>query len=624
MLSKHNKSSRIYIPLILVLVAAVSLPTAVSASIPISAHSLAPWPPGTLHFAVIGDYGSAGQPELDVANLVRSWNPDFVITTGDNNYSIGAATTIDANIGQYYHEFIYPYTGAYGAGAAFNRFFPTLGNHDWGTTNAQPYIDYFSLPGNERYYEFVWGAVHFFVIDSDPQEPDGILSSSIQGQWLQARLAASTAPWKLVYLHHPPYSSGADHGSTPELQWPYQAWGANAVLAGHDHTYERIRRDGIPYFVNGLGGQSIGSFRSPISGSQIRYRGDYGAMLVYASEADISFQFIARTGAVIDTYTLSKYLPPVTLAGNAGVGDATMSYMEAGAPKSVLSDGNGNYAISVTTGWTGTVTPRKIGYQFTPASKSYSDVQSDLTVQDYTAQVCPTCADKDTIGVFRPGNGALYLRNLNVTGFADVAINYGLGKDYPVVGDWDGDGIDTIGVYRNGIFYLRNSNTLGFADLTIAFGSPGDQPIAGDWDGDGIDTIGVYHSATGQFLLRNGNTSGDPEMSFYLGNAGDVGIAGDWDGDGTDTTGVFRPSNGVIFLKNTNVSGFADVALNYGLPGDQPVVGDWDNNGTTTIGIFRNARFYLRNSNTNGFADILLDLGNVGDMPIAGNWDNLP
>jgi len=256
------------------------------------------------------------------------------------------------------------------------------------------------------------------------------------------------------------------------------------------------------------------------------------------------------------------------------------------------------------------------------------DEQGELYLTDYATgkiyNIQYQQLAKDTVGVFRPGNGALYLKNSNTTGFADVAINYGLAGDYPVVGDWDGDGTDTIGVYRNGVFYLRNSNTLGFADLTVAFGSAGDQPIAGDWNNDGTDTIGVYRSSTGTFLLRNSNTPGTPNLTFSLGNASDVAIAGDWNGDGTDTTGVFRPSNGVIFLKNTNSSGIADIALNYGLPGDQPVVGDWDNNGTTTIGIYRNARFYLRNSNTNGFADILVDLGIVGDKPMAGNWDNLP
>jgi NHL repeat-containing protein len=230
----------------------------------------------------------------------------------------------------------------------------------------------------------------------------------------------------------------------------------------------------------------------------------------------------------------------------------------------------------------------------------------------------------DTTGVFRPSNGLLYLKNSNTTGFADVAINYGLGGDYPVTGDWDGNGTATIGIYRNGSFYLRNSNTLGFADLVFAFGQPGDQPIAGDWDGNGTDTIGVYRTSTGQFLLRNSNASGAADMSFYLGNVGDVGIAGDWNKDGKDTTGVFRPSNGVIFLKNTNSTGFADVALNYGLPGDQPITGDWNNDGIDTIGVYRNGQFLLRNSNTVGFADISFYLGNPGDMPIAGDWDALP
>jgi hypothetical protein len=230
----------------------------------------------------------------------------------------------------------------------------------------------------------------------------------------------------------------------------------------------------------------------------------------------------------------------------------------------------------------------------------------------------------DTTGVFRPSNGLLYLKNANTTGFADVAINYGLGGDYPVVGDWDGNGTATIGVYRNGQFLLRNSNTLGFADLVFAFGTPGDQPVAGDWNGDGIDTIGIYRPSTGQFLLRNSNTSGLPSVSFFLGNPGDVGIAGDWNGDGIDTTGVFRPSNGVIFLKNANSSGFADVALNYGLAGDRPVTGDWNGDGIDTIGVYRNAQFLLRNSNTNGFANLVFALGNPGDMPIAGDWDGLP
>src|SRR6185436_2129527 len=150
-----------------------------------------PAEPRTLHFAVIGDYGSGSADEAAVASLVAGWNPEIVVTVGDNNYPLGEQATIDDHIGQFYSAFIHPYTGAYGPGATVNRFFPSLGNHDWYTAGAVPYLAYFTLPGNERYYDFVRGPVHFFALDSDPNEPDGVTSTSIQGQWLKAKLAAS-------------------------------------------------------------------------------------------------------------------------------------------------------------------------------------------------------------------------------------------------------------------------------------------------------------------------------------------------------------------------------------------------------------------------------------------------
>ncbi len=89
----------------------------------------------------------------------------------------------------------------------------------------------------------------------------------------------------------------------------------------------------------------------------------------------------------------------------------------------------------------------------------------------------------DTTGVFRPSNGVIFLKDKNDTGFADYALNYGLPGDKPVMGDWNNDGIDTIGIYRLGTFYLRNENTNGFATIVFDLGNPGDMPIAGDWDG---------------------------------------------------------------------------------------------------------------------------------------------
>ena len=316
-------------------------------------------------------------------------------------------------------------------------------------------------------------------------------------------------------------------------------------------------------------------------------------------------------------------LAPPRISGNVGVGGVTLSYLD-GAPKTATSQTDGSYSLTVSNNWSGTVIPSHPCYSFSPANRNYSNVTINQTAQNYTPtfNAAPVCAV--TTGVFRPSNGALYLKNSNTTGFADIQINYGLPGDYPVAGDWDGNGTTTIGVYRNGSFYLRNSNTIGFADIVFAFGSPGDQPVAGDWDGDGVDTIGVYRSSLGMFFLRNSNSMGAPHMSFSLGNPGDVGIAGDWNGDGMDTTGVFRPSNGALYLKNTNATGFADIQINYGLPSDKPVTGDWNNDGIDTIGIYRNGIFYLRNSNTIGFADLVFALGTPGDMPIAGNWDGLP
>jgi len=271
-----------------------------------------------VRFAVIGDYGDNSQPELDVANRLKSWGPEFIITNGDNNYDYGSASTIDTNIGKYYHEFISPYHGSYGSGDTVNRFFPSLGNHDWLASGATPYLNYFTLPGNERYYDFVRGCVHFFCIDSDPHEPNGNSSSSTQALWLQNRLAASTAQWKIVYFHHAPYSSGTSHGSYETMQWPFKEWGAHAVLAGHEHNYERILRDSIVYFVNGSGGKSLYGFGTPILGSIIRYNANYGAQLVDATADSIRFTFITRSGVTIDSYTLYKPTNSSSIKVNKG------------------------------------------------------------------------------------------------------------------------------------------------------------------------------------------------------------------------------------------------------------------------------------------------------------------
>ncbi len=271
-----------------------------------------------VRFAVIGDYGSGDAKEGEIASLVKGWKPDFITTVGDNNYPRGETSTIDRNIGQFYHEFIFPYKGTYGAGATSNRFWPIYGHRDWDNDgvdiatplSGKPYHDYFTLPGNGRYYDFVDGPIHFFMLSTDRyREPDGASSTSIQAKWLQSRLAASKARWKLVDAQHAPNTAAASVagvGGSIWMRWPYAAWGATAVLAGYYHSYERILRDGIVYFVNGIsGGNYISGFAyPPVRGSQVRYNDDHGAMLVNANSSRIIFQFITRTGSVIDRYTI--------------------------------------------------------------------------------------------------------------------------------------------------------------------------------------------------------------------------------------------------------------------------------------------------------------------------------
>ena len=263
-----------------------------------------PAPADGTRFAVIGDYGSGSPYAWHVALMVKSWNPDFVVTVGDNNYPVGATETIDRNVGRFYHEFISPYLGRYGNGAAENRFFPIAGHRDWDTDSLRPYLEYFTLPGNERYYEVARGPVRLFMLDTDAREPDGATAASIQASWLRERLEHSQSPWNLVLAHHAPYTSHAVE-DTYRMRWSFGEWGADAVLSGYYHVYERLEVDGLPYFVNGAGGSWLSRFGETDPHSVVRYGDDYGAVIVDATADRLVFRFVNRSGRIIDHVTLT-------------------------------------------------------------------------------------------------------------------------------------------------------------------------------------------------------------------------------------------------------------------------------------------------------------------------------
>jgi hypothetical protein len=230
---------------------------------------------------------------------------------------------------------------------------------------------------------------------------------------------------------------------------------------------------------------------------------------------------------------------------------------------------------------------------------------------------CPLRARCDSVVVVA-ADGQWHVRERLEAGAPVSSFYFGNPGDIPFVGDWDGDGVATPGLYRqsDGFVYLRNSNTEGVADTEFFFGNPGDVPIIGDFDNDGDDTVGIYRPGEGQFYIINELGAdqgglGAADFSFFYGNPGDVPFVGDFDGDGIDTVGLYRQSTGFAYLRNTLTQGTADLAFFYGNPGDIIMAGDWDGDGNDTVGIYRptDGTIYLNDQNTQANATYTLTVG---------------
>ena len=292
--------------------------------------------PTKVKFAIIGDYGAfsvdgqqypacgsqcptcvvrgTSMPCVQaVADLVDSLDVDFIVTAGDNNY--GGAGDFDVNVGQFYGDYI-------SESFATNRFFPTVGNTDYAgnpvaTLNA--YYNFFTFPngiGNRDYYDFVKDNIHFFVLNSDQRStslgncnpagrPFNDPCSGVQDDWLRNGLQNSEEDLNVVLLHHPPYvSTTGAAGGTARMQWPFSAWGADVVIGGHWHHYERLEIEDVLYFVNGLGGSRISAVGPPRAGSMLRFSSNQGAQIIEMEGKRVSFTFIDIEGVVRDSYTL--------------------------------------------------------------------------------------------------------------------------------------------------------------------------------------------------------------------------------------------------------------------------------------------------------------------------------
>lgn len=115
--------------------------------------------------------------------------------------------------------------------------------------------------------------------------------------------------------------------------------------------------------------------------------------------------------------------------------------------------------------------------------------------------------------------------------------------------------------------------TIATSNNDYYFGIPGDQPFSGDFDADGVDTLGLHRASTGYVYFRQSHTLGVADAEFYYGIPGDRLTAGDWIGDGTDTVAVYRPATATLYLRHRNSLGVADEELAVGEAGWLPVGG---------------------------------------------------
>lgn len=243
-------------------------------------------------------------------------------------------------------------------------------------------------------------------------------------------------------------------------------------------------------------------------------------------------------------------------------------------------------------------------------------------------------AQEGSIGIVDTASGEWYLRD--PSNGATTRFFYGNPGDVPMVGDWDGDGDETPGLYRqsDGFVYLRNSNSQGVADIRFFFGNPGDIPLAGDFDGDGSDTVSIYRPSEGRVFIINALGANDgglgaADFSYFFGNPGDKPYVGDFDQDGIDEVGLHRESTGLVYFRFTHTQGAADSQFIFGDPGDKVVAAEWAGRGThgpETVGLFRpsNCTSYLRHTNTQGIADETLIYGVPSGLPVAGDFGVLP
>ncbi len=256
---------------------------------------------GSLKFAVHGDFGNgtAGQQQM-ADQMFKTWQAfpfELVILTGDNIY--GSQRPQDFS-----RRFEIPYKALLDAKV---KFYASLGNHD---SREQRTYPPFNMDG-KLYYSFKAPKqnVRFFALETTYPDTE-------QMQWIANELKSSNEDWKIVYFHHPLYSSGGRHGSHVELREQLEPlfveFNVSVVFTGHDHFYERVKpQKGIVHFVVGSGGQlRRGDIDRSTGLTERGFDQDLAFLVAEIYENEMVFNTVSRLGNIIDSGIIVRRQPP--------------------------------------------------------------------------------------------------------------------------------------------------------------------------------------------------------------------------------------------------------------------------------------------------------------------------
>jgi fibronectin type 3 domain-containing protein len=380
-----------------------------------SAEAFATPVPGDPVLIGAGDIAGSWTQDSDTAALIQANPGAAVFTLGDNAYNAGAA-----------NEFFPYYDQTWGTFKDRTR--PAAGNHDYGTANAQGYFDYFNGvgvntgpagPRPDGYYSYDLGSWHIVVLNSECEPGTGLWSAggcavgSPQYNWLVNDLNTATTNNIIAMWHKPRVTSS---GSQAHMQPLYQVLydhGAELVLAGHFHNYERFQpldgnlaidtTYGIRNITVGTGGNSLAGFGSTVTGSVVRNNSTWGVLKLTLHPSSYDWQFIPIAGqSFTDSGTSGVHGPPPdTTTPTVTIVSAVPSTLNPGDTGTNLTwhaSENGTYTVRVggTDCTTGTVVAGPTAYTTAPANVVTNVAIGSLAIGANTIRVCVADAVPNT------------------------------------------------------------------------------------------------------------------------------------------------------------------------------------------------------------------------------------